>query len=423
MRSNKIGGESRGLLDLKVTEILWTLTVAMLLFQPALQHYFPVISWFDEAITVLMSVCAFATLQKKPVLSGATKAGLLALALFVAMCLLGNITSGVPGSAWPILIDAFTCVKFFIAVISARVIFSDRKQLFVAATVLSKFLVLLIGLCAVLSLVVNIGMSYSEARYGLYPFEFVFPHPTYLAVAMAGLIVLLSAEAEINAGWIVFASITMALTLRGKAMGFAALVLTALLLSRRGKRRIGALQIALMAGVALIVGWGQIEMYFGTDGQARTELLNASLQVASVNLPIGTGFASFGSAITADPEWYSPLYLQYGLSSVWGLSREYSAFISDSFWPTVIGQSGLLGLLFYCTSLSLLLREMFQSSTSRLPVFLFTAYLLIMSTSESAFFSPSSIYLVCCVSIASYVQGGKSRTPHEIRQVCGEGIQ
>lgn len=184
-------------------------------------------------------------------------------------------------------------------------------------------------------------------------------------------------------------------------MGFAAMVLLILYLSRNGKTTISGFQVIALGIVALGIGWGQIEAYFGTEGQARSELLRGGLQISMDFFPGGAGFATFGSAVTAELQWYSPLYYQYGLSSIWGLSREYPAFISDSFWPTVLGQSGWIGLAAYCVAMVMLIRAIYLSARVKLPVVLFSAYLLIMSTSESAFFNPISIYLSICVVLAS----------------------
>lgn len=393
---------SRGILNAKVSELSWGLAVMLLLFQPELQRSVPALSWLDEAMTILLAVCSFFCLSAiSPKLPRFAKSSIACLMIFVLVCLIGNAFSSVPGDIIPIAIDAFTCVKFFIAALSGIVIFSTASHLKDMLIVLAKALLVVVAACAIPSLVVDIGMSYGEIRYGFHPYVFVFPHPTYLAVALAGLIILLSSDSRKNFWWIVLATALMTLTLRGKAMGFAALSLLILFLTKSGKRKIGGLEIVFLGLVALFIGWGQIEAYFGTEGQARFELLQAGMHIALDNLPVGTGFASFGSAITADPEWYSPLYYQYGISSIWGLSQEYSAFISDSFWPTVLGQSGLVGLVAYCCAFVMLIRAMLENAGEKLPILLFVAYLLIMSTSESACFNPSSIYLAICAVVAS----------------------
>lgn len=393
---------SGGILRIKLSELFWTLAVLLLLLQPELQRMIPAVSWLDEVITLFLMICAFfSSGSGKQRLPRYAKGSIACLLLFVLLCIIGNAFSGVPGSPTPIAIDAFTCVKFFVAAVSGTLVFSKSDNLGNMLIAFAKAMLTVIGLCAVLSLALNTGMLYGETRYGFHPYEFVFPHPTYLAVALAGLIILLSSDSKRNVCWIALASVLMVLTLRGKAIGFAALALLIIFLTESGKKSVGAPQIAFLGFVALAIGWGQIETYFGSEGQARFELLRAGIQIALDNNPIGTGFASFGSAVTADLEWYSPLYFQYGIASVWGLSQEYSAYISDSFWPTVLGQSGWIGLIAYCCAFAMLVRSMMSNAGVKLPVLLLVAYLLIMSTSESACFNPSSIYLAICAVVAS----------------------
>lgn len=405
---------SGGILEIKLSELSWALAIMSLLFQPELQRLLPALSWLDEVATLLLVGCAFFGWHtSKQELPRFAKTSIVCLLVFVSICLIGNAFTDVPGSVIPITIDALTCVKFFIAAISGTMVFSETDRLSDVLIALAKALLFVVTACAALSLAGNTGMLYGEIRYGFHPYEFVFSHPTYLAAALAGLIILLSSDAKRNAWWIALASVLMVFTLRGKAMGFAALVLLIIFLTKYGRKRVSVLQIAFLGLVALAIGRGQIEAYFGSEGQARFELLRASIQISLDCFPIGAGFASFGSAITADPEWYSPLYLQYGIASVWGLSQEYSAFISDSFWPTVLGQSGWVGLIVYCGALVMLVRSMLVNAASKLPILLFVAYLLIMSTSESAFFSPSSVYLALCAIVASH-QGAAQHATLEV---------
>ena len=44
--------------------------------------------------------------------------------------------------------------------------------------------------------------------------------------------------------------------------------------------------------------------------------------------------------------FYSQLYYNYGLAELWGASPEHSTFISDGYWPHVLGEIGLLVYVF-----------------------------------------------------------------------------
>jgi hypothetical protein len=54
--------------------------------------------------------------------------------------------------------------------------------------------------------------------------------------------------------------------------------------------------------------------------------------------------------------FYSDTYREYGVSQVWGLSEDAPLFITDTYWPMVLGQGGVLGLAAFATFLALLAR-------------------------------------------------------------------
>ena len=68
-----------------------------------------------------------------------------------------------------------------------------------------------------------------------------------------------------------------------------------------------------------------------------------SLTIAGQLFPLGSGFATFGTYMSG--EYYSPLYYEYGLNTVWGLWPSNPTFVSDSFWPAILAQFGFIGLV------------------------------------------------------------------------------
>jgi hypothetical protein len=85
---------------------------------------------------------------------------------------------------------------------------------------------------------------------------------------------------------------------------------------------------------------------------ARVALHYTSVLIAIDHFPLGSGLASFGSH--ASRVYYSPVYHEYGLSRIWGLSPTYPAFITDTFWPMVLGQGGIVTLVPYVVFVALL---------------------------------------------------------------------
>jgi hypothetical protein len=79
--------------------------------------------------------------------------------------------------------------------------------------------------------------------------------------------------------------------------------------------------------------------------QPRVALYAASVAIAREHLPLGLGFGRFGSHISR--VFYSPAYEDYGLSQVPGLRQRRPNAVTDAFWPMVLGEAGLIGLLAY----------------------------------------------------------------------------
>jgi hypothetical protein len=108
----------------------------------------------------------------------------------------------------------------------------------------------------------------------------------------------------------------------------------------------------VLLSVTLFVAKDKIELYFlqgftqdvEMDYIARFALYSTSFSIFADYFPFGSGFASFGTH--ASGVYYSHIYGEYGIDSVWGLSKSYSSFISDTFYPS-LAQFGVVGVLLY----------------------------------------------------------------------------
>jgi hypothetical protein len=90
-----------------------------------------------------------------------------------------------------------------------------------------------------------------------------------------------------------------------------------------------------------------VEEYGSTDPYftARSALYYTSFLIARDHFPFGAGLASYGSY--ASVLYYSDVYHEYGLSSIYGLSPRVSFFAMDTFWPMVLGEGGVISLISY----------------------------------------------------------------------------
>lgn len=100
--------------------------------------------------------------------------------------------------------------------------------------------------------------------------------------------------------------------------------------------------------VVLLVTWTRFDVYYvsglSNDQLARPMTYKTSLQILWDYFPLGSGMGSF--ACNGAWKYYSPLYYDYHLNEVWGLS-EGGGFICDAYYPT-LAQFGIVGVFFFC---------------------------------------------------------------------------
>ena len=86
--------------------------------------------------------------------------------------------------------------------------------------------------------------------------------------------------------------------------------------------------------------------YLHTDGIARNELYNASIQIAVDKFPLGTGQGTFGSMPVN--MYDSRVYYDYHIDNVYGLSKYHDVnFKMDTHWSSILGENGVLGTILY----------------------------------------------------------------------------
>lgn len=164
------------------------------------------------------------------------------------------------------------------------------------------------------------------------------------------------------------------------------------------------------------------------DTPARIALYTTSVRIASDEFPLGVGLGRYGSWISRDQ--YSDVYRTYGLDRTYGLSPANRQYITDTFWPQVLGETGLLGLVAYVVFLATVGWTLWRSvATSTgwpaihafaLGMSLILAQSLVESVASAIFNSPSQVYLVWAgVGTAIAAAAIRSDTVLELPVVAG----
>lgn len=380
-----------GILEFRVRTFVLFLIYAALTLENVLQtQVTEACSYIDEVASILLAIWAVAIRLKTNAKSSVLEMAKRPAMAIIPICIIGllsNYVSGAQQNFPAILADAFTCSKFFIALVSISVIVSDGSDLLSLCTVFAKFLTIIFLVFAIIEQFFSIGMS-EEVRYGLHSFLFLYGHPSNFAATVVCISALFMVRYKENTPYLLMCVALLCWSGRSKAIGIALVILVMILLYRKNVRFSVSFILLCTIG-AIIVAIGQIEIYFGNEETARSALLRGSFTVANSMFPLGSGFGTYGSNISA--EYYPTLYYELGFNRIYGLTPDNPAFLIDSFWPIVIGQFGWAGLFIMVYIVYSLIKGSLgaarQTGCNDWAAVLIPLYLVIASTSETALFS------------------------------------
>ena len=302
--------------------------------------------------------------------------------------------------------DSFLCIKFWLAIYVGKVLFrnfspkSYAKEIFSLIRVITWSFIILI-LVDYLIWIFNHGngLFWGQIRYGIKSVQLFYSHSTIFAACCTFLIVVLTTicgDIKGSGKYLFVLGVMSVLTLRSKALGTAIIAALLYVVVYLWNKRLNPKILAFCLGILLIIGGKQIYYYFFSNIQedsARYQLVVKSVQIALDHFPLGAGFATFGSYISG--EVYSPLYERYHISKIWGLERGEANYVSDNFWPMILGQTGWIGLFAYSLAVIFLFLRMQKLYKIRKEFYLSgliaLGYLLIASVAESAFVNPTAI--------------------------------
>lgn len=143
------------------------------------------------------------------------------------------------------------------------------------------------------------------------------------------------------------------LTFRRKALIGLVLACAAAVVAKSRRRLLVSLVILGVVVVAALAAWPLTssmvsktvnEYVDGASEAPRIVLYKTSAQVAYDEFPLGAGFGRFGGWISSTH--YSPVYVKYGVDQIPGMGPG-SSYLTDTFWPAILGETGVFGLIAY----------------------------------------------------------------------------
>lgn len=388
---------------------LLVIAIICLILQDLLQMYIPIFQYLDEGIAVFGMVFYGLFLLKNNLIVNKKEIYVLLLMTFLILVgLISNGISGISRSPSAILMDIGNTFKFVLVFLGCLYMAPgcmNRKNVGIVAKFVKIYLCIL-AICAIINIFYDINISY-DVRYGLRSFAFIYGIPGVVINHCTYMIVILMAERSIckkkNTFFIVLGLLVIVSTLRSRGFGLVALFCMLYYLIYIGKKKSLKNYLGAIAIVIGLIGSSQFKTYFLSNTSApRALFLMNGIELALKNFPFGMGFATFGSFAAAN--YYSPLYYLLGFNNRFGMGPEGASFLSDNYWPTILGQFGFLGfilfviLLYHYFKLWLKIMENGKNRESRL-VGWFVMLDILMSSIQSSYISHYSMVAIVFITM------------------------
>jgi hypothetical protein len=372
------------------------------------------INYWDEAMT-FMIVAIYIVKKIRRGSYKINKEGLnnYLLMLFVlVMGLVGNyLHPGIQTSSEAIWKDIVAYLKFPILM---TVLMDDsftwysrnRELVLKRIAIISRTTIIIAAVVATIGYIINIGVYTVEVRY-INCYQFIFSHPTYLVANMVFCVSVLIMESRTRNKWYISIScVLLLLTQRFKAYAIIVIIVVLMLLKDRTINKLFTFKwktklrfkyvvpvVIVLGAVIFFVFRNRFATYLSWGmTSARLVLIVVGFQIVKDFFPFGSGFGTFASFLSG--RYYSGIYSMYGVSDVSGMRADQYNYISDTYWPWVIGQFGFLATIAYIRLFYSLIKNQMSKikNKDKLMAFIIIwAYALLASMMEAFFTNATGV--------------------------------
>jgi hypothetical protein len=142
----------------------------------------------------------------------------------------------------------------------------------------------------------------------------------------------------------------------------------------------------------------------GDNPPARGALYIGAVEIGADRFPLGAGLGRYASLMSRIE--YSPLYEEYGLSEIRGLGPDNPLYATDTFWPQILGEFGVIGLAAYVAFLASIAYRLWHEAGRpdggavrilRLGAGMVLVQAVVESAANAMFHSPPRVYLLFLV--------------------------
>lgn len=400
--------------------VIWSILLGFFIFHGVLEDAVPVLSFFDECIGLLCIPFAIYDIWKNrkenppKKLCGNRRLEFIFLVIFLVGGMLGNMQHRFQ-PVWIMLVSAVLSTKFFLILLTAgflqRYAPIDLQEQELTVEILS---ILWFG---------YYGLAWLFRDYMVMP-------ESWDICAKASLLFAMLIFCNHRRVWLYRISLMLMvvmLILSGKEKSYGAILAFAVLyyLVVHKKVQTKLRYILYMAVPIVLLAWDKIYYYYvqGHGRYAKSIMTGTALQIAKDYFPIGTGFGTFGSTYAA--KYYSPVYHIYGIADNPELGEQSKMYLTDVFWPILLGENGVLGTAIYCGLLLLLFirvqRVFYYHKRKYLLLIYMLTFMMMTTFSEAGFMQP--VVMVYAFVMGTLLEEYETKRNQKMKYFNLEGIK
>ena len=394
--------------NLSLKYILYIILLYLFIFQNLLQNIFSEFKYFDEVLALLSIPIIIAEIYKS---KGIIKLKNSNVKLFICLLIIFMVgmISNFKYQYQKLRLafgDAILVFKFFMIYYLAKKSFNRNFIIDYKKKIKFHIIISIMALVALTALNYKYSIWPSSYRYGIMSNTLFYEHPTYLAaicIFLLGSLFLITDNIKKDILVVIALFLILLTTLRLKAIASVGVIVAMIIYVLVTKNRLNLAKFVIIGIFAIIIAFDQVSYYYlESNNSARKQLSFKAIEIAKDYFPIGTGFGTYGSYMSVVN--YSKIYYIYNLNNIHGLQKGNAKFISDTFWPMILGQFGIIGCICYLLCLYIIYKDI-QRDFNKNDIYLYLSkmicygYLIIASTSESAFVNPVAIPLAFIIGI------------------------
>lgn len=370
----------------KKNTILWGIILGVLVFQMVLEEMLPIANVFDECLALLcMPLAGLDFFWHKGTSHGRVdrtkRLQFVLLFLFLGTGLFSNIWYRYQ-PLWVVMVSAILSTKFFMILLTAGYLWKifpiDLEQEEEIVCILS-----------------TIWFLYTALAY-LFPEVLVRPQAWDIC-AKASLLFALLVFCEHKKVWlnrICILCMLLLLLFSGKEKAYGSIlvfiILYYLVVHKKVQTKIR--YILYMAVPIALLAWDKIYYYYvvGQGRFAKSVMSATAFQIVKDYFPFGTGFGTFGSTYAA--KQYSPVYDLYGIAEHPELGEKTRDYLTDQFWPLLLGENGVVGTILYVGLILVLflqIQRVYYYNKKKYMLLIYLLVFMLMTTfTETGFMQP-----------------------------------